>query len=225
MTRLTMLILMLSLGAQAEPKQILLTTDNTVSINSPISRASVDEAIEEIIDILNSRESNESVYIVLNSPGGSIIDGIRFIDFVNTLENIHTICIYCASMAHAISQGVKGIRYATPKNLMMAHRARGGFSGQFESGEVETRLKVFKALVKSLEKQNADRIGISLKEYKSKVVDEWWTFGEDSVKQNIIDEIVTIKCSMDLINTKKSSSQMSIFGLIKGPEKSACPLT
>ena len=216
---------MLTLGAQAHSREILLTTENTVSIKGAINKSSVNGAINDLIKLVNFRESNSPIYIVLNSPGGSVIDGLRLIDFANTFENIHTVCMFCASMAHGISQGIKGTRYATKRNLMMAHRAKGGFRGQFETGEVESQLRVFKALIRSLEQQNADRIGISLKSYKEKVRNEWWTFGQESVDQNVVDKTVDLKCSMELINKQVESTQMTLFGPVKGPLVSACPIT
>lgn len=224
MNKIATLLLTLTMSASSFSKQLLITPKNSVIINEAISSGSVDRALKELVELNRNRKSSSPIYIVLNSPGGSIMAGNKLINFVNTLENIHTVCMFCASMAHAISQGVKGTRYATHDNIMMAHRAKGGFSGQFEDGEVESRLKLFKALVRSMELRNADRIGISLRSYKEKVKDEWWTYGEDSEDLDIVDELVSIKCSQELIDKKVKSVKMTMFGPIQGEETSACPL-
>jgi ATP-dependent protease ClpP protease subunit len=127
-------------------------------------------------------------------------------------------------MAHAISQGIVGERLATLKNIMMAHRAKGTFSGQFENGELESQLQLFKKIVRTMEQRNANRIGISLKAYKSNVINEWWSYGSQSKKLNIVDKLVSLICSKELINKKRSSTRMTILGPMEGPEKSQCPL-
>jgi len=81
----------------------------------------------------------------------------------------------------------------------MAHRARGSVSGQFESGELEQRLAMWKKIVRKMEQTNADRMQISLDEYKKRVKDEWWSFGQDLIKDNMVDRIVPVKCSALLV--------------------------
>lgn len=225
MKKLLLILITLLLTASAYSKEIILTPENSVNITTAITESSVSKAIKDLIAADNARKSPDSpIYIVLDSPGGSIMAGNKFIRFANTIPNVHTICMYCASMAHAISQGIVGKRYGLTDNVMMAHRAKGGFSGQFENGEVESRLKLFKSIVRSMELRNAKRIGISLSKYKNNVVNEWWTYGQDSIEQGILDALVDIKCSKELIALKSSSTVMTLFGPIKGGEKSACPL-
>lgn len=219
------LLLSLLLTASTYAETLTITPDNAVIINQGISNASVSSAMQSLIELDAKRtDKNQKIYIVLNSPGGSIVAGNKFINFANTFENIHTVCMFCASMAHAISQAITGERIATTDNIMMAHRARGSVSGQFEDGELEQRLKLWKKIVRSMEQRNADRIGISLKRYKKLVKDEWWTYGPESKKLNVVDKLVKLKCSKELINKKVQSVVMTIFGPMKGPERSACPL-
>lgn len=206
-------------------ENVNLTTDNTVSIRSSITDNSVAKAAKELINLdIKRADKKYPIYLVIDSGGGSILAGLKFIRIAKTIKNLKTICIYCASMAHAIAQQLPGERLAVGGNIMMAHRAKGGFSGQFESGEVESRLRLFKVLVRDMEKKNADRIGISLKDYKAKVVNEWWTYGAESLKQNIVDGIVELSCSKDLIDKKSKSIIQGIFGPIEGPEVSECPI-
>jgi ATP-dependent protease ClpP protease subunit len=219
------MLILLTLTTSIHGKMLEITTSNAVIINESISGASVTRAIQELATLDYERiDKTDKIYIVLNSPGGSIMAGNKLINFANTIENVHTICMFCASMAHAISQGVKGTRYATIDNIMMAHRAKGTFSGQFEDGEVESQLALFKAIVRSMEVRNSDRIGITLKDYKSKVRNEWWTYGGESLKLNIVDETIRLKCSQGLIDKKIKSIRMTMFGPMEGPARSACPL-
>lgn len=225
MIKLLTAVLIFSISLASSAQILHLNTSNTININSSISAQSVSQAISDIVELNNKRGlQSYPLYIVMNSPGGSIMAGEDLITFANTIRNIHTVCIFCASMAHAISQGIVGERLATLKNIMMAHRAKGTFSGQFENGELESQLQLFKKIVRTMEQRNANRIGISLKAYKSNVINEWWSYGSQSKKLNIVDKLVSLICSKELINKKRSSTRMTILGPMEGPEKSQCPL-
>jgi ATP-dependent Clp endopeptidase proteolytic subunit ClpP len=222
---LKVLALTLLLVTHTHGRTVTITPENAVIINEAITGASVTTAIQSLAYLDAERtDKRQKIYIVLNSPGGSIMAGQKLINFANTIENVDTICMFCASMAHAISQGISGVRLATHDNIMMAHRARGTFSGQFGEGELEQKLKLFKKIVLSMEQRNADRIGITLKRYKELVKDEWWSYAQESVELNIVDETIQLKCSQDLINKKIKKVYQTIFGPIEGPETSACPL-
>lgn len=208
-----------------QAETMLLTPENTVYLKGEINEQTIKESTDKLIELNNTRGSKTyKIHIVIDSGGGSIIDGMKFIDFANSLDNIDTVCLFCASMAHATAQGINGTRYATPTNIMMAHRAQGQFSGYFNEGEVESRLALFKSLVSSMEAQNAKRIGIKLSKYQRLVRSEWWTYGADSLTQNVVDKIVNLKCSKELINTKKTVTTFNIFEGQKSFEYSYCPL-
>jgi len=220
MIKALLLLLTLTLSA----KTINLNSLNSIRLSTSINESSVQFVKEELLKLIEQRGSETyAIYITMDSPGGSIIAGDSLIQFINSLDNVHTICIFCASMAHAISQGINGKRFATPNNIMMAHRAKGGFQGQFADGEVETQLQLFTKVVEYMEKRNAKRIGISLKNYKKKVINEWWTFGNESRKQNIVDEIVDIKCSIELMKEKQTIIERGLFSSRK-IQQSKCPL-
>ena len=99
-------------------------------------------------------------------------------------------------MAHGIAQAIPGKRYATSNSILMAHRASGGFNGQFNDGELESRLKLWKEIVQRMELRNAERLGLDIKDYKLKVINEWWCTGSNCKKENVVDEIISIKCSI-----------------------------
>jgi ATP-dependent protease ClpP protease subunit len=105
----------------------------------------------------------------------------------------------------------------------MFHRAKGSFRGQFEDGEVEQQLAMWKQVVRKMEQMNADRVGLTLAQYKSKVINEWWIYGKDSIKQKVADKVTDFECSNVLLKERRTVSIDSFFGKIEF-EESACPL-
>jgi ATP-dependent protease ClpP protease subunit len=207
----------------AAPK-VLLTTANTVSIRSQIDDESVTKAQIELARAIRERGAAPyPIYLVLDSPGGSIVAGEDFIQLAKQYSNVHTVSIFAASMASAIVQALPGIRYITSTGMMMFHRAAGRFQGQFEVGEVESQLAFFKGFVRTMEQRNADRMGLSLDAYKAKVINEYWVYGQDAVTDKVADHVADVTCSPQLIESRVTSSQMSFFGESK-LVLSGCPL-
>jgi ATP-dependent protease ClpP protease subunit len=205
-------------------KNIELTEANHVLIRNEINDSSVSKAQMELSKKVVQRGiKNYTIYLVLDSPGGSISSGLDFIEFTKTIPNLETVTLFAASMASAIVEALPGRRNITATGALMFHRAAGGVSGQFESGELESRLEFYKKMVRGMEQTNADRLGISLESYKSKVVNELWILGSDSVKNRAADEIVTISCSPAVI-AERTIESFEFMGINIDVAFSACPL-
>lgn len=210
----TLLTLLLSLPALSDT--VLLNSKNTLTFKGIVDSASVVQMQLELAKLVVERGGKDyPIYLVLDCPGGSIYDGEQFIQFAKTVPNLKTISLFAASMCSGIVEGLPGDRLITDNGILMFHRARGEFSGQFEEGEVESQLKFWKAFVGGMEQRNADRMKLSLPEYKNKIKDELWLYGKDAVKQNAADKTVDILCSADLINSKSVQLIRGFLGTLK----------
>ncbi len=207
----------------SEERVVVLTEDNSVNLRGPIS-SSVEGVAVKLLN-LDAKRGNKGypIYVVLDSPGGEIDAGNDFIEVTKSIKNLHTITLFAASMASAIQQAIPGERLMVASGISMFHRAAGGFQGQFEDGEVESRLGMAKDIVKNLELSNANRIGLSIPEYKAKVITEWWLVGSKAVTSNVADGIVTLKCSQSLLDKKEVVRMSNMFFSINF-KFSGCPL-
>lgn len=71
--------------------------------------------------------------LLINSPGGSVTDGLAIYDTINMLEcEVRTICVgLAASMgAFLLSSGSRGMRIALPNSEILIHQPLGGAQGQ-----------------------------------------------------------------------------------------------
>jgi len=217
-----LLSLIFSLLAAQEPT--LLTTKNYCTLAGEVNSESMQELKFCLIDQdLTRGKKTYPIYLVVDSGGGEIYSGLRFIEFAKTIKNLETVTIFAASMAAGIVEALPGKRHATENAIFMFHRAKGSFRGQFEDGEVEQQLAMWKQVVRKMEQMNADRIGISLAVYKNKVINEWWIYGKDSVKQKVSDKMSDFECSNVLLQERRTVSIETFFGPVEF-EESACPL-
>ncbi|MDR0983919.1 MAG: ATP-dependent Clp protease proteolytic subunit [Ruminococcus sp.] len=104
---------------------------------------------------LESQDAEKDIYFYINSPGGSVTDGMAIYDTMNYVRpDVSTICVgLAASMgAFLLSSGAKGKRLALPNAEIMIHQpliGGGGISGQATDIEIRT-----KNLLKTKEKLN-----------------------------------------------------------------------
>jgi ATP-dependent protease ClpP protease subunit len=222
-------VLAVGLATIANAEPIVLTTQNTVVFRGVVTDSAVVQAQLEIYNLQQRRGlKNYPIYLVFDSPGGSIDAGLSFIEGVKLTPNLKTITIFGASMASAIAQALPGSRLLTANGTMMFHRAQGSFRGYFEKGEVESQLEVSKAMVRSMEQTNASRLRMSLADYKSLVVNELWLFGSNNLTYRAADSIVDIVCTRELINKKVTSKEDNVFAMLFGGGGevtfSGCPL-
>jgi ATP-dependent protease ClpP protease subunit len=204
-------------------EKIILSTKNTVTFRDVVDGDSVTKAQVDLMQLIKQRGSaNYPLYLVLDSPGGSVEAGLSFIDFAKNINNLHTVSIFAASMAAGIVEALPGKRYITSTGILMFHRASGSFEGYFETGEIESQLKLWKEIVLSMETTNANRLQIPIEEYKTKAMVEWWMYGQSAVKEKGVDEVANLVCTNELIDDEETISTGGIFG--RALTFSKCPL-
>ena len=108
-----------------------LLKDRIIIINGEIDNNLANSVVAQLLylDSLN----NEDINVYINSPGGSVTDGMAIYDTMNFIKSdVSTIGIgICASMAaFLLSSGKKGKRYILPNSEVMIHQPLGGAQGQ-----------------------------------------------------------------------------------------------
>ncbi len=182
---------------------VLLTEKNTLVFRGPVTARSVAAFQKLIFDKSNTLAKDDVIYLVIDSPGGSVIDGNMLIDSIRGLpQKVKTITLFSASMAFQIVQNLDE-RLITPSGILMSHRASGGFEGEFGGdgqGELITRLKWILKILKASDDNAASRMGMSVTDYQSIIRDEYWVTGSDAVADKAADRMVLLRCSEELIN-------------------------
>ena len=108
-----------------------LLKDRIIIINGEINNETANSVVAQLLflDSLN----NEDISIYINSPGGSVTDGMAIYDTMNFINSdVSTIGMgICASMAaFLLSSGKKGKRCVLPNCEVMIHQPLGGAQGQ-----------------------------------------------------------------------------------------------
>lgn len=174
--------------AKKSVKHLVLSASNTVFLVGPIGAESM-----TVIDQMNEKaKSAKEIYLVINSPGGSVMDGALIVSAVQSSKvPVHTVCMqFCASMAAIIHQYGKQ-RYMVDRSHLMFHEAAGGLEGQFN--QVRTRFNAYSRFTDKMDYEIAQRAGQSYETFRSKLADEIWIDAEDAINQHFTDRIVSVE--------------------------------
>ncbi len=206
--------------ALAKNEEIVLTEDNSIVFNQQVSD---DYASKKTLELMKKSKKGIPLYLVLDTPGGSVSAGLAFVDSVKSLKvPVHTITIFAASMGYQFVQEL-GTRYITPSGTLMSHRgAVGGLSGQVP-GELNSRLNHIQAILSGMSSRAAARVGMDKKAYDDAIINELWISGEDAVNAKHADKLANISCDRNLTDGTYTEVFNTMFGRVT-VEFSKCPV-
>ncbi len=143
---------------------------------------------------LEAEDPDKDIHLYINSPGGSITDGMAIYDTMNYIKpDVSTICIgMAASMgAFLLSSGAKGKRYALPNAEIMIHQPLGGAQGQATDIAIhaERIIKIKKHLNEILSKNT----GQPLEKIQHDVERDYFMEAMEAKEYGLIDEVITRK--------------------------------
>ena len=112
-----------------------LLNDRIIVLSEEVNAASASVVVAQLL-YLEGQDPEKDISFYINSPGGSITDGMAIHDTMQYIKcDVSTICVgMAASMgAFLLASGAKGKRYALPNSEILIHQpliGGGGLSGQ-----------------------------------------------------------------------------------------------
>ena len=144
---------------------------------------------------LESEDPDKEIFFYINSPGGSITDGMAIVDTMNYIKcPVSTVCVGLAASMGAVllAAGEKGKRFAMPNSEVMIHQpliGGGGLQGQ------ATEIKIHADhLVKTREKLNkflSERTGKPLEQIERDTERDNYMTAEEALEYGLIDGIMS----------------------------------
>ena len=156
----------------------------------------IDDDVANIVQaqllFLSSIDSKADISLYLNTPGGSVSDGLGIYDTMQIITpDVATICTgMAASMGSVLlCAGAKGKRSALPHSRVMIHQPLGGVKGQAEDILIEAR---------EIEKCRKELFGI-ISEHSGQPFDKvfadgdrnYWMTAQEALEYGMIDQIMT----------------------------------
>lgn len=143
---------------------------------------------------LESEDPDKDIHLYINSPGGSITDGMAIYDTMNYIKpDVSTICIgMAASMgAFLLSAGAKGKRFALPNSEIMIHQPLGGFKGQ--ATDIDIHAKRILSKKDTLNRILSENTGQPLEKIQADVERDYFMTAAEAKEYGLIDEVIIKK--------------------------------
>ena len=168
-----------------------LMMDRIIFLGCPINEE-VANIIQAQLLFLDSNGYDSDISLYINSPGGSVYDGLGIYDTMQTISSdIHTICTgMAASMASVLlAAGSPGKRSALTHSRVMIHQPLGGAEGQASDIEITAReiLKLKDELYQILSEHTGKELDVIRRDADR----DFWMTSQEALEYGMIDQIVT----------------------------------
>lgn len=221
-------------SASEKSDTVVLSESNTLVLNAEVDGDSVGKVISDAKKLdaklagFKERASGKApLYLILNTPGGSIQSGLELIEALTGLgRKVNTVTLFAASMGFQIAQNLDE-RLIVKSGVLMSHHARGGIQGEFGGAapsQMDSRLSLWLDRIKEMDEQTVKRTKgkQSYESYIKQYDHEMWLTGTKSVEQGYADKVVLVKCDDSLSGT--TSHETSFFGISISYQLDKCPL-
>lgn len=140
---------------------------------------------------LESEKPGAPIEFYINSPGGSVIDGLSIYDTMQLITSpVHTTCIgLAASMgAFLLAGGHPGKRRTLPNSEVMIHQLAGGAQGK--GTDVQIQFEHMMRLKETLTRLLAENVGKTYQQVYDDCERDKWLTSQEALAYGLVDEIV-----------------------------------
>ncbi len=171
-----------------------LLKDRIIFLGEDVNATTASLVVAQLL-FLESEDPDKEINLYINSPGGSVTDGLAIVDTMNYIKcPVSTTCIGLAASFGAVllANGEKGKRYATPNAEILIHQPLIG--GHGITGQT-TDIKIHaENMIKTRERLNkilSDCTGKPLEQIMKDTERDHYMTAEEALEYGLIDEILT----------------------------------
>jgi len=167
-----------------------LLEDRIIFLGEDVNQHTANVIVAQLLHLANE-DPNADISLYINSPGGSVYDGLAIFDTMNFIKPdvaTYGIGLQASMGAFLLSSGAKGKRYALPNSRIMIHQPSSGTQGKITDQEITLREGIY--LKKQLNEILAKNTGQKLSKIEKDVDRDFWMSAKESVDYGIIDKVV-----------------------------------
>ena len=167
-----------------------LLNDRIVFLGEEVNATTASLVVAQLL-YLEAQDPDKDIQFYINSPGGSVTDGMAIYDTMQYLKcDVSTICIgMAASMgAFLLSSGAKGKRLALPNAEIMIHQPSAGTQGQIT--DMAIHLKRLEIIKKRMNHILADNTGKPLEVVTADCERDNFMSAEEAKEYGLIDKVI-----------------------------------
>ncbi len=167
-----------------------LLKDRIIMLGTDVNSISANVIVAQLL-FLNSEDPKKDIHFYINSPGGSVSDGLAIYD---TMQHIaapvatYGMGLQASMGAFLLSSGEMGKRFILPNARVMIHQVSSGAQGT--ATDMEISLKETIRLKNLLNEILAKNTGQPLKVIAEDVERDKWMTAEEAKKYGIVDKVL-----------------------------------
>lgn len=167
-----------------------LLQDRLVYFGEQVTNETANELVKKLL-VLERADPNAPITLYLNSPGGSVVDGMAIYDTIRRIScPVHCVVAgMAASMGAIILSGCeKGERAILEHGEVLLHQPLGGAQGAATDIEISARriVKMKRMLLQIL----ADNTGHPFEKLAEDCDRDYWLDAEEALAYGIVDKIL-----------------------------------
>ena len=167
-----------------------LLNDRIIFLGEEVNATTAGLVVAQLL-YLEAQDPDKDISLYINSPGGSITDGMAIYDTMQYVKcDVSTICIgMAASMgAFLLAAGTKGKRMALPNAEIMIHQPSAGTQGQIT--DMAIHLKRLEIIKKRMSQILADNTGKPLDVVTADCERDNFMSAAEALEYGLIDKVL-----------------------------------
>ncbi|MBC7764618.1 ATP-dependent Clp protease proteolytic subunit [Microbacteriaceae bacterium] len=168
-----------------------LLEDRIIFLGEEVNEHTANVVVAQLLHLANE-DSEKEISLYINSPGGSVYDGLAIYDTMNFIKPdvaTYGIGLQASMGAFLLSSGAKGKRHVLPNARVMIHQPSSGTQGKVTDQEIS--LKEAIELKERLAAMMAKNTGQKLAKVRADMERDFWMSADDAVKYGVVDAIVS----------------------------------
>ena len=167
-----------------------LLNDRIVFLGEEVNATTASLVVAQLL-YLEAQDPDKEIQFYINSPGGSIPDGMAIYDTMQYIKcDVSTICIgMAASMgAFLLSSGAKGTRLALPNAEIMIHQPSAGTQGQIT--DMAIHLRRLEIIKKRMNQILSDNTGKPIEVVTADCERDNFMTAQEAAEYGLIDKVI-----------------------------------
>lgn len=167
-----------------------LLEDRIIFLGEDVNEHTANVVVAQLLHLANE-DPNKDISLYINSPGGSVYDGLAIYDTMNFIKPdvaTYGIGLQASMGAFLLSSGEKGKRFLLPNSRVMIHQPSSGTQGKVTDQEISLResLRIKKLLNEILAKNTGQKLAKIEKDADR----DYWLEAAEAVDYGLADKVL-----------------------------------
>lgn len=167
-----------------------LLEDRIIFLGEDVNEHTANVVVAQLLHLANEDPEKE-ISLYINSPGGSVYDGLAIYDTMNFIKPdvaTYGIGLQASMGAFLLSSGTKGKRHLLPHSRVMIHQPSSGTQGKVSDQEISLRESI--RIKKMLNEILAKNTGQKLSKVEKDADRDYWMDAAEAVEYGLVDKIL-----------------------------------